>query len=84
MSEISAEEKAKQTLEVNAVVRRILADFDGSVITPLLTAEAEGRVREALVGLILKGVYVLPAGVMFDRVELSADRKIQVYFRRIT
>lgn len=77
-------EKDKQLREVNVVVKRILADFDGRSITPTLVAEAEGRVREALVGMILRGVYVLPAGLALDRVELSADLKIQVYFRRVT
>ena len=76
-------EKDKQLREVNAVVKRILADFDGRQITPTLVLEAEGRVREALLGMILRGTYVLPPGVVLDRVELSEDLKIQVYFKRV-
>jgi hypothetical protein len=75
-------EKTKQLLEVNEVVKRILADFVDKEITPILVAEAEGRVRQALVDMILKGDYVLPDGLELDRVALGANRKIQVFFRR--
>jgi hypothetical protein len=82
MSEASIKEKAKQQRELNAVVKNILADFVGRDITPLLAAEAESRVREALVGLIIRGTYVLPPGLSLDRVELNKDMMINVYFKR--
>ena len=81
---LSAKERTEQLHEVNEVVRRVLKDFVGRTPTPLLLAEAERCVRETLVGLILSGKYVLPAGVEFDRVEMSEDLKIQVYFKRST
>lgn len=80
---MSETEKQKQLREVNDVVKRILADFVGREVTPLLAAEAEGRVREGLVDLILKGVYVLPADLELDRVVLGANMKIQIYFKRV-
>lgn len=75
-------EKEKQKLHMNAVVSRILKDFVGREITPLIAAEAEGRVRETLVGLILSGDYVLPAGLELSHVSLSDDMKILVFFKR--
>jgi len=83
MSEANIKEKAKQQREVNDFVKRILADFVGREMTPLLVAEAEGRVRETIVSMILSGTYVLPVGLAFDYVKLSADMKIQVYFKRL-
>ena len=80
--EISLDERAKQQIEMNYVVRTILADFVDREVTPTLAAEAEGCVRRALDDLVRQGNYVLPAGLSLDRVELGADMKIKVFFKR--
>jgi hypothetical protein len=77
-------EKQKQLINVNEVVKMILADFVGrDVRDPLLLAEAEGRIRERITHLINKGDYVMADGLEFDRVELSPNMQIQIFFRRV-
>ena len=49
-------------------------------MTPTLVAEAEAAMRSALDDSIRQGKYVLPDGVVLDRVEIGADMRLKVYF----
>jgi hypothetical protein len=60
----------------------VLDSFVGRKITPTVVAEAEGELRHALDDAIRAGKYVLPDGLMVDRVELGENMRLQVYFRR--
>jgi len=67
---------------LNDVCRRVLDSFVGRKITPTVVAEAESALRHALDDAIRAGKYVLPDGLMVDRVELGENMRLQVYFRK--
>jgi hypothetical protein len=67
---------------LNDVCRRVLDSFVGRKITPTVVAEAESALRHALDDAIRAGKYVLPDGLMVDRIELGENMRLQVYFRR--
>lgn len=62
------------------VCRRALKDFVGRDVTPTLLAEAEGLLRGKLDEAVREGKYVLPDGLVLDRVELGTDMRIKVFF----
>lgn len=49
-------------------------------MTPTLVAEAEAAMRSAIDEAIRQGKYVLPDGLLLDRVEIGADMRLKVYF----
>jgi len=67
---------------LNDVCRRVLDSFVGRKITPTVVVEAENALRHALDDAIRAGKYVLPDGLMVDRVELGENMRLQVYFRK--
>lgn len=67
---------------LNEVCRRVLRGFVGRKLTPTLMAEAEATVRAVLDDAVRAGSYVLPDGLALDRVELGADMRIKVLFKR--
>ena len=66
---------------LNELCRRVLKDFVGRKITPTIVHEVEATMRAALEDAVRAGFYVLPDGMVIDRVELSHGMRIQVYFR---
>jgi len=62
------------------VCHRALGSFVGRTMTPTLVAEAEGVLRSELDEAVRAGKYVLPDGLVLDRVELGADMRIKVFF----
>ena len=67
---------------LNEVCRRVLQGFVGKELTPILMIEAEATLRTALDDAVRAGAYVLPDGLVVDRVELGADMRIKVLFKR--
>jgi len=67
---------------LNEVCRGVLKDFVGKDLTPTLLAEAEALLRSTLDEAIRAGKYVLPDGLVVDRVELGVDMRIKVVFAR--
>lgn len=68
---------------LNEVCRRVLTGFYGRKVTPTLMAEAEATIRAALDEAVQAGMYALPDGLALDRVELGADMRIKVLFKKI-
>jgi hypothetical protein len=62
------------------VCRSALRGFVGRELTPTLLAEAEGVMRAAVDAAVREGKYVLPDGLVVDRVELGRDMRIKVFF----
>lgn len=67
---------------LNDVCRRVLDDFVGRKITSTVVAEAEGAMRSAINDAVRAGKYVLPDGLVVDRVELGENMRLQVFFKR--
>lgn len=67
---------------LDEVCRRALRDFVGRKVTPTLMVEAELTLRAQLDEAVRAGVYVLPDGLVIDRVELGTDRRIKVLFKK--
>lgn len=78
---ITPEEAARQQ-KLQAAVEYTLKDFVGKELTPMLIAEAEGKLRETFEELARSGTYRMPPNMWIDRVELGADMRIKVYFKR--
>jgi hypothetical protein len=67
---------------LDEVCRSALRGFVGRELTPALLAEAEGIMRAAVDEAVRDGKYVLPDGLVVDRVELGQDMRIKVFFGR--
>ena len=67
---------------LNELVRRVLKDFVGRKATPGLLQKAEAAVVAAIDDAIRAGSYVLPDGLVVDRVELGLDRRLKVLFKK--
>ncbi len=65
---------------LDEVCRGVLRDFVGRDMTPTIVAEAEAAMRSALDDAIRQGKYVLPDGLLLNRVEIGADMRLKVYF----
>lgn len=66
---------------LNEVCKRVLAGFQGRKVTPELMAEAEAVLRAAIDRSVQEGNYIIPEGLMLDRVELGADMRLKVFFK---
>lgn len=73
---------AERQRVLNELCRRVLRDFVGRKITPTLMLEAGATMRAAMDDAIRAGNYVVPDGLMLDRVEISHDMRLQVYFKK--
>jgi hypothetical protein len=73
---------ADRQRKLSELCRGVLARFIDQEPTPLLVAEAEGVIRAAVDDAVRAGTYVLPDGMVVDRVELGADMRLKVYFER--
>lgn len=65
---------------LDEVCRRALRDFVGRKATPALMIEAELTLRRELDEAVRSGNYVLPDGLVVDRVELGLDMRLKVFF----
>lgn len=82
-SELSAAENAEDRQRLlNELCRRVLQPFYGRKVTPTLMVEAEAEMRLAIDDSIRAGNYVLPDGLELDRLELGADMRVKVFFRK--
>jgi hypothetical protein len=66
---------------LDEVCRRALRDFVGRKATPALMVEVELTLRRELDEAIRAGNYVLPDGLVLDRIELGFDRRLKVLFK---
>lgn len=81
--ELSAAENAEDRQRLlNELCRRVLQPFIGCKVTPTLMAEAKATLRRVLEDAIRAGNYVLPDGLVVDRVELGPDMRIKVLFKK--
>jgi hypothetical protein len=83
---ISQQDKDRATAEdrqrvADDVCRRALKDFIGRPMTPTLMAEAEGTLRRAFDDAIRAGTYILPDGLVLDRVTLGTDMRLKILFK---
>lgn len=73
---------ADRQRKLDEMCREALKDLVGCEVTPYRVAKAEGLMRAALDDAIRAGTYVLPDGLVLDHVELGADMRLKVYFKR--
>lgn len=66
--------------KLNELCRSVLGKFVGREVTPLLIAEAEGCMRQEIDEAVRAGTYVIPDGMIVDRVEVGADLRLKVFF----
>lgn len=73
---------ADRQRKLDEMLRRVLAGFVGATPSPRVIADAEATLRRHLDEAIAAGTYVLPDGLLVDRVEVGADLRMKVYFKR--
>lgn len=85
MSEVRREKAELDRQRVlDELCRRAFRDFVGRKATPALMVEAESTLRRELDDAIRAGNYVLPDGLVVDRVELGLDMRLKVFFGKST